>query len=138
MTNKRGLNHEQPQVRLGFVGIGMGAGMILPQVDSLPQFTMSAGADINPRVREAFKARYPEASVYGNAFPAHLEEQSMANQVQTRWIDATSETGKYCAYLTRGIPYRYAENGAVVLLVGNLDESARMDARAYACSPIPA
>ena len=93
--------------------------MILPQVDSLPQFTMSAGADINPRVREAFKARYPEASVYGSAFPAHLEEQSMANQVQTRWIDATSETGKMAIFIAEptgsgpypGIAYCHALPG---------------------------
>ena len=33
------------RVRIGFVGIGMGASMILHQLDQLPQFEMAAGAD---------------------------------------------------------------------------------------------
>ena len=59
MTNKRSLNHEQPRVRLGFVGIGMGAGMILPQVDSLPQFTMSAGGRHQPEGARGFQSALP-------------------------------------------------------------------------------
>ena len=55
------------RVRIGFVGIGMGASMILYQLDDLPQFEMAAGADVNPRVREAFHDRYPDARVYDDA-----------------------------------------------------------------------
>ena len=55
------------RVRIGFVGIGMGASMILYQLDDLPQFEMAAGADVNPRVREAFHDRYPDAQVYDDA-----------------------------------------------------------------------
>ena len=56
------------KLKLGFVGIGIGAAAILPQADAMPdEIEVSAGADINARVRQAFAQRYPEARVYDTA-----------------------------------------------------------------------
>ena len=58
----------QRRLRIGFVGVGIGAAAILPQADGLPDlFEVAGGADINPRVRQAFQDRYPDASVYDTA-----------------------------------------------------------------------
>lgn len=46
------------KLKLGIVGIGVGASEILPAMESTPQITLVAGADINPRVRETFHQRY--------------------------------------------------------------------------------
>ena len=58
----------QRKLRLGFVGIGIGATSILPQADAMAdRIQLAAGTDINPRVRDAFQARYPEAKVYNTS-----------------------------------------------------------------------
>ncbi|MCH7482900.1 MAG: Gfo/Idh/MocA family oxidoreductase [Chloroflexi bacterium] len=57
----------QPPLRLGIIGIGVGATQILPMIEAAPEIDLVAAADINPRVREAFAARYPEARVYDSA-----------------------------------------------------------------------
>ncbi len=49
---------------MGIIGIGVGATQIMPQMESLPEIDLVAGADISPQVREAFAASYPEAKVY--------------------------------------------------------------------------
>jgi phthalate 4,5-cis-dihydrodiol dehydrogenase len=45
-------------LNIGVVGIGVGASEILPAMESMPQLRLVAGADINPRVLETFRARY--------------------------------------------------------------------------------
>ncbi len=54
-------------LRMGIIGIGVGATQIMPQMESLPEIDLVAGADISPQVRGAFAARYPEAKVYDSA-----------------------------------------------------------------------
>jgi phthalate 4,5-cis-dihydrodiol dehydrogenase len=46
------------KLKLGIVGIGVGAGEILPQIERIPEFELVAAADVNPRVLEIFKQRY--------------------------------------------------------------------------------
>lgn len=46
------------KLKLGIVGIGVGASEILPQMEQVPEFGLVAAADINPRVRETFYRRY--------------------------------------------------------------------------------
>jgi phthalate 4,5-cis-dihydrodiol dehydrogenase len=45
-------------LKIGVVGMGVGAAEILPAMESMPEVQLVAGADINPRVREAFSQRY--------------------------------------------------------------------------------
>ncbi len=51
-------------LRMGIIGIGVGATQIMPQMESIPEIHLVAGADISSEVREAFAKRYPEAKVY--------------------------------------------------------------------------
>jgi len=44
----------QRQLKLGIVGIGVGASEILPAMEQIPEFKLVAAADINPRVLETF------------------------------------------------------------------------------------
>lgn len=60
MTNQRVL-------RIGIIGVGVGATQIMPQMEALPQFDVVAAADTSPRVREAFQQRFPDAKVYDTA-----------------------------------------------------------------------
>ena len=57
----------EKQLKLGIIGIGVGAAEMLPAMESAPTFDLFAGADIDPDVRMRFKERYPEARVYDSA-----------------------------------------------------------------------
>ena len=45
-------------LKLGIVGIGVGASEILPAMESMPEIELVAGADVNPRVLDTFHKRY--------------------------------------------------------------------------------
>jgi phthalate 4,5-cis-dihydrodiol dehydrogenase len=51
-------------VRMGMVGIGVGGAEILPAMETTPGIELVAGADIEARTRDGFRAKYPEARVY--------------------------------------------------------------------------
>ena len=55
------------KLKLGIIGIGVGAAEMLPAMESAPTIDLFAGADIEPDVRARFKERYPEARVYDSA-----------------------------------------------------------------------
>ena len=46
------------KLKLGIVGIGVGASEILPAMEQMAEFELVAAADINPRVLETFHQRY--------------------------------------------------------------------------------
>ncbi|MGZ8479537.1 MAG: Gfo/Idh/MocA family protein, partial [Candidatus Binatia bacterium] len=46
------------RLKLGIVGIGVGASEILPAMEQIPEFELVAAADVNPRVLETFRERY--------------------------------------------------------------------------------
>lgn len=46
------------KLKLGIVGIGVGASEILPAMESAPQIQLVAGADVNARVLQTFQNRY--------------------------------------------------------------------------------
>lgn len=71
---------EQP-VRLGVIGIGVGAAEILPAMERAIYIDLFAGCDINPSVRERFKERYPNARVYATA-----EEMVKDPDVEAVWV----------------------------------------------------
>ena len=55
------------QLKLGIIGIGVGAAEMLPAMEIAPTIDLFAGADIDPDVRRRFKERYPEARIYDSA-----------------------------------------------------------------------
>ena len=57
---------ERP-LRLGMIGIGVGASFVLHGADRTDAIEIFAGADIDPTSRERFAAHYPEARVYDTA-----------------------------------------------------------------------
>ena len=54
-------------LKLGVIGIGVGAAEMLPPMERAPYIDLFAGADVNPSVRERFQARYETARVYDSA-----------------------------------------------------------------------
>jgi phthalate 4,5-cis-dihydrodiol dehydrogenase len=82
---------EQP-LKLGVIGIGVGAAEILPAMERAPFIDLFAGCDIDPSVRERFKERYPDARVYASA-----EEMVKDPEVEAVWI---STPNKYHAPMT--------------------------------------
>src|SRR6476646_7879140 len=46
------------KLKLGIVGIGVGASEILPAMEQIPEFELVTAADVNPRVLETFRQRY--------------------------------------------------------------------------------
>ena len=68
-TQQAGAGQQVPvkPLRMGIIGIGVGATQIMPQMENMPEVDLMAAADIDPHVREAFQARFPEAHVYDSA-----------------------------------------------------------------------
>lgn len=68
-------------LRLGVIGIGVGAAEMLPPMENADFIDLFAGADIDPDVRKRFGERYPNARVYASA-----EEMVKDPDVEAVWI----------------------------------------------------
>jgi phthalate 4,5-cis-dihydrodiol dehydrogenase len=71
----------QKPLKMGIIGVGVGATQIMPNMEAMDEIELMAGADLNPRVREAFQARYPDAKVYATA-----EELCADPDVEAVWV----------------------------------------------------
>jgi phthalate 4,5-cis-dihydrodiol dehydrogenase len=69
------------QLKLGVIGIGVGASEMLPPMENADFIDLYAGADINPAVRKRFGERYPNAKVFASA-----EEMVEDPDVEAVWI----------------------------------------------------
>ena len=58
---------EAKPLKLGVIGVGVGAAEMLPPMERAPYIDLFAGADVDPDVRRRFQARYEEARVYDSA-----------------------------------------------------------------------
>jgi phthalate 4,5-cis-dihydrodiol dehydrogenase len=54
-------------LKLGLIGIGVGAGEFLPALEANQEIELVAGADVVPETRRRFKERYPRTTVYESA-----------------------------------------------------------------------
>jgi len=68
-------------LRLGVIGIGVGAAEMLPPMENAEFIDLFAGADINPDVRKRFGERYPNALVYESA-----EDMVKDPDIEAVWI----------------------------------------------------
>lgn len=73
------------RLKLGIVGIGVGASEILPAMEATPQIDLVAGADINPRVLETFRKRYG-ARTYDS-----IEKLCDDPEVEAVWISTPNK-----------------------------------------------
>jgi len=73
------------RLKLGIVGIGVGASEILPAMESAPEIELVAGADVNRRVLETFHARYG-AKVYDS-----IEKLCEDPEVEAVWISTPNK-----------------------------------------------
>jgi phthalate 4,5-cis-dihydrodiol dehydrogenase len=79
------LPQTQRRVKIGIVGIGVGASEILPAMESAPQLELVAGADVNQRVRETFQERYG-ARVYDS-----IEKLCQDPDVEAVWVSTPNK-----------------------------------------------
>src|SRR5439155_1160828 len=75
----------QRQLKLGIVGIGVGASEILPAMEQIPEFKLVAAADINPRVLETFRQRYG-AKTYDS-----VEKMCADPDVEAVWVSTPNK-----------------------------------------------
>jgi phthalate 4,5-cis-dihydrodiol dehydrogenase len=68
------------KLKLGIVGIGVGASEILPAMEQMPEFELVAAADVNPRVLETFQRRYG-AKTYDS-----VEKMCADPDVEAVWV----------------------------------------------------
>ena len=68
------------RLKLGIVGIGVGASEILPQMEKIPEFELVAAADINPRVLATLRERYG-AKTYDS-----IEKLCADPEVEVVWV----------------------------------------------------
>ena len=73
------------RLKLGLVGIGVGASEILPAMEAAPEIELVAGADVNRRVLETFHARYG-AKVYDS-----IEKLCEDPEVEAVWISTPNK-----------------------------------------------
>jgi phthalate 4,5-cis-dihydrodiol dehydrogenase len=73
------------KLKLGIVGIGVGASEILPAMEATPQIELVAGADVNPRVLQTFQGRYG-ARVYDS-----IEKLCADPDVEAVWISTPNK-----------------------------------------------
>jgi predicted homoserine dehydrogenase-like protein len=76
-------DEDQPirrRLKLGIVGIGVGASEILPQMEAMPDIQLVAAADINRRVLNTFQHRYG-AKAYDS-----IEKLCADPNVEAVWI----------------------------------------------------
>ena len=73
------------KLKLGIVGIGVGASEILPAMESAPQIELVAGADGNKRVLQTFQTRYG-ARVYDS-----VEKLCEDPDVEAVWISTPNK-----------------------------------------------
>ncbi len=55
------------RLRLGVIGVGVGAAEMLPAMDSMPEIDLVACADVVAETRQRFKERYPSSATYDSA-----------------------------------------------------------------------
>jgi phthalate 4,5-cis-dihydrodiol dehydrogenase len=70
-------------LKVGIIGIGVGATEVLPSMESMPEIDLMAGADIVPETRERFQKRYPETRVYESA-----EQLCADSDVEAVWVSS--------------------------------------------------
>lgn len=75
------MSAKQRILKVGLIGIGLGASEILPAFDATDKIELVAGADLNATVRHAFKERYPGATLYETA-----EALCADKNVEAVWI----------------------------------------------------
>lgn len=75
----------QKTLKMGIVGIGVGAAEILPAMESFPTIEMVAGADVNKRVLQTFHDRYG-CRTYGS-----IEELCKDPEVEGVWISTPNK-----------------------------------------------
>lgn len=72
-------------LKLGIVGVGVGASEILPAMESMPEIALVAGADVNPRVLETFHQRYG-AKTYDS-----VEKLCSDPEVEAVWVSTPNK-----------------------------------------------
>jgi len=72
---------ETKKLKIGIIGIGVGAAGILPAMDMMPGFELCAGADVNPITRDRFSQSFPRARVFSSA-----EELCADDDVDAVWV----------------------------------------------------
>src|SRR6266511_4310300 len=55
------------KLKIGLIGIGVGASEILPAMEAMEELDLIAGADVVPETRERFLQRFPNARAYDSA-----------------------------------------------------------------------
>jgi phthalate 4,5-cis-dihydrodiol dehydrogenase len=75
----------EKKLKLGIVGIGVGASEILPAMESTPEIELAAGADVNPRVRKTFEERYG-ARTYDS-----VEKLCADPEVEAVWVSTPNK-----------------------------------------------
>src|SRR5438309_6673705 len=73
------------RLKLGIVGIGVGASEILPQMEAMPEIQLVAAADINLRILDTFKHRYG-AKTYDT-----IEKLCADPNVEAVWISTPNK-----------------------------------------------
>jgi phthalate 4,5-cis-dihydrodiol dehydrogenase len=72
-------------LKLGIVGIGVGASEILPQMEAMPEIQLVAAADINRRVLDTFQQRYA-AKTYDS-----IEKLCGDPEVEAVWVSTPNK-----------------------------------------------
>jgi phthalate 4,5-cis-dihydrodiol dehydrogenase len=85
-TQDRSSEARQPGTRtlkVGIVGIGVGATEIIPAIADMPELELAAGADVDPVVLKRFGEHFPQARLYDS-----MEKLCADPDVEAVWISS--------------------------------------------------
>ncbi len=82
-TSEQSAGGQRRRLKLGIVGIGVGAAEILPAMDAMEDVELVAGADLSHEVLERFKGRYPAANIHDS-----IEKLCDDANVEAVWISS--------------------------------------------------
>lgn len=80
MESRPGGTHVR-KLKMGVVGLGQGAALVLPTLASLPETTLVAGADPNERMRAGLLERFPGVRAYDS-----IEALCKDPEVEAIWV----------------------------------------------------
>ena len=121
MTEARAVQSEVEPLRVGLVGIGVGASQLLPALTSSPHIKLVAAADVRPAALEQFAGQYQTRTYLS------VEELSESPDVEAVWVATPN-------HLHAEHVIAAAERGKHVIvskpMAITLDEAAAMNAAA--------
>ena len=109
---------KERKLKLGIVGIGVGASEILPAMEQMPEFELVAAADVNPRVLETFRQRYGAKTYREVTYRSRNARNWLVIQLPVGYVDIYTHAQRLQQYRREECSI---QDRAAAVVVGRVD-----------------